>query len=157
MSQESAQRMRGFPISGITAEDEELVRHSAEYLGPLLPGLLDELYDHLLSLPETAVFFEGQDIGHRKEALVAWAGRAIEGPHDEKFWKYLSQVGLVHLRYDIPVYQVVHLMAWLQGKVTAALLASDRPEKDREAVAWVKLLTVQLDPMIDPYLAEREG
>lgn len=157
MDPEGPPKMRGTVISGITAEDEELVRWSAEYLGPLLPGLLDELYDHLLSVPETAVFFEDQDIGHRKEALVAWAERTIEGPHDEKFWKYLSQVGRVHLRYGIPVYQVVHLMGWLQGRVTAALLASDRPEKDREAVAWSKLLTAQLDPMVEPYLAESAG
>jgi hypothetical protein len=63
LSGESAERMRGFLISGITEEDEELVRRSAEYLGPLLPGLLDELYDHLLSLPETAGLLRGA--GHR--------------------------------------------------------------------------------------------
>lgn len=143
---------RGLGISGITVEDEALVQSSAEYLGPLLPGLLDALYEHLLSLPETARFFEEQDIAHRKEALVAWAGRTIEGPHDEGFWKYLSQVGRIHANYGIPAYQVVHLMAWVQGNIAAALLASDRAEKEREAVAWTKLLTAQLDPMLSPYL-----
>lgn len=149
--------MRGLDISGITAEDAALVQSSAEYLGPLLPGLLDALYEHLLSLPETARFFEGQDIAHRKEALVAWAGRSIEGPHDEKFWKYLSQVGRIHASYGIPAYQVVHLMAWVQGNITAALLASDRPEKGREAVAWTRLLTAQLDPMLEPYMENGVG
>ena len=143
--------MRGMDISGVTAEDEELVRASADHLGPLLPGLLDELYEHLLSLPETAKFFEGQDIGHRKKALVAWAERTIEGPHDEKFWKYITQIGRVHLKYGIPAYQVVHLMAWLQGEITSALLASGRPGREREVMAWNKLLTAQLDPMIEPY------
>lgn len=144
--------MRSLDISGVTAEDEALVQSSAEYLGPLLPGLLDALYEHLLSLPETARFFEEQDIAHRKEALVAWAGRTIEGPHDEGFWKYLSQVGRIHANYGIPAYQVVHLMAWVQSNIAAALLASERPEREREAVAWTKLLTAQLDPMLSPYL-----
>lgn len=143
--------MRGMRISDLTEEDEALIRRSADYLGPLLSELLDELYDHLLSLPETAKFFEGQDIGHRKKALVAWAERTIEGPHDEKFWKYLTQIGRVHLRYGIPAYQVVHLMAWLQGRISEALLASERPERGRETIAWNKLLTAQLDPMIEPY------
>jgi hypothetical protein len=35
--------MRGLDISGVTLEDEALVRSSAEYLGSLLPGLLDAL------------------------------------------------------------------------------------------------------------------
>lgn len=143
--------MRGMGISGFMAEDAKLVRGSADHLGPLLEGLLDELYEHLLSLPETAKFFEVQDIGHRKKALVVWAERTIEGPHDEKFWKYISQIGRVHLKYGIPAYQVVHLMAWLQGEITSALLASGRPEREREAIAWNKLLTAQLDPMIEPY------
>ena len=151
MSERGVEMMRGMGISGFTAEDEELVRGSADHLGPLLEGLLDELYEHLLSLPETAKFFEGQDIGHRKKALVVWAERTIEGPHDEKFWKYISQIGRVHLKYGIPAYQVVHLMAWLQGEITSALLASGRPEREREAIAWNKLLTAQLDPMIEPY------
>lgn len=141
----------GMWISDITEEDAELIRRSADYLGPLLPGVLDRLYEHLLSLPETAKFFEGQDIGHRKKALVAWADRTIEGPYDEKFWKYLSQIGRVHLKYGIPIYQVIHLMAWIQDNVDSALLASERPERDREAVAWNKLLTAQLDPMIALY------
>lgn len=151
MSQESVTTMREMRISDITEEEAELIRHSADCLGPLLPGVLDRLYEHLLSLPETAKFFEGQDIGHRKKALVTWAERTIEGPYDEKFWKYLSQIGRMHLKYGIPIYQVIHLMAWIQDNVASALLASDRPERDREAVAWNKLLTAQLDPMIAPY------
>ena len=152
MSEKSMTEMRGTRISGITERDAELIRQSADYLGPILPGVLDQLYEHLLSLPETAKFFEAQDIGHRKKALVSWAQRTIEGPYDEKFWKYISQIGRVHLKYGIPVYQVIHLMAWIQDNVASALLASDRPERDREAVAWNKLLTAQLDPMIEPYL-----
>lgn len=42
-------------------------------------------------------------------------------------------------------------MAWVQGNVIAALLASDRPGKDREAAAWTKLLTAPLAPMLGPY------
>ena len=48
-------------------------------------------------------------------------------------------------------------MAWVQGNITAALLASDRPEKAGEAVAWNKLLTAQLDPMLQPYLEGGAG
>ena len=54
--------MRGFEISGFGPEDAEHVQRSAEYLGQVVPAVLDALYDHLLSLPETRSFFETQDI-----------------------------------------------------------------------------------------------
>lgn len=47
------------------------VQRSAEYLGSLVPAVLDALFDHLLSLPETRGFFETQDIQHRKPPLVS--------------------------------------------------------------------------------------
>jgi hypothetical protein len=77
--------MRGFEISGFGSEDAGHVQRSAEYLGPLVPAVLDALYDHLLSLPETRGFFETQDIQHRKQSLVSWITRTIEGPHDGEY------------------------------------------------------------------------
>ena len=151
MTQRVEQDMRGIGISGFGGEEAELVRQSGEYLGPEIPALLDALYERLLSLPETAHFFEGQDIGHRKQALVAWAQRTIEGPHDSRYWKYLAQIGKVHIRYGIPAYQVVHLMGWLQANIVSAILHSDRTRKQEEALAWTRLLTAQLDPMLAPY------
>jgi hypothetical protein len=75
-----ADQMRGFAISGFSAEDAEHLRRGAEHPGPVVPAVLDALYDHLLSLPETRSFFETQDIQHRKQSLVSWMTRMIEGP-----------------------------------------------------------------------------
>lgn len=151
MQTERADKMRGFGISGFDAGEAEHIERSAEYLGPAVPDVLDALYDHLLSLPETRGFFETQDIAHRKQSLVAWLTRTIEGPHDEGYWDYLARVGRVHRDYGVPAYQIVHLMGWVQGTIASALLASDRPHKVAESVAWTKLLTAQLDPMLTPY------
>lgn len=121
--------------------------------GPVVPAVLDALYDHLLTLPETRGFFEAQDIQHRKQSLVSWITRTIEGPHNEQYWDYLVRVGKVHRDYGVPFYQIVHLIEWVQGTITSALLDSDRSEKEAEAGAWMKLLTAQLDPMLLPYQA----
>lgn len=51
-----------------------------------MPDVLNALYDHLLALPETREFFETQDIQHRKQSLVSWLTRTIEGPHDACYW-----------------------------------------------------------------------
>lgn len=148
--------MRGFAISGFTLEDSEHIQRSAEYLGPLLPGVLDALYDHLLSLPETKEFFDSQDLQHRKQSLVAWATRTIQGPADDDFWTYLARVGKIHRDYGIPSYQIVHLMAWVQDVIISALLATERPGKVEEARAWMKMLTAQLDPFLVPYAADEK-
>lgn len=151
MQAERADGMRGFGISGFDAGDMEHIARSAEYLGPAVPAVLDALYDHLLSLPETREFFASQDIQHRKQSLVSWLTRTIEGPHDEQYWSYLARVGRVHRDYGVPAYQLVHLMGWVQGTIASALLGSERPAKEAEVVAWTKLLTAQLDPMLTPY------
>jgi hypothetical protein len=64
---ERAEEMRGFEISGFGPKDARHVQRSAEHLGPLLPAVLDALYDQLLSLPETRGIFETQGIQHRKQ------------------------------------------------------------------------------------------
>jgi hypothetical protein len=125
--------MRGFEISGFGPEDAERVQRSAEYLGPVVPAVLDALYDHLLSLPETRGFFETQDILHRKQSLVAWLARTIEGPHDEQYWDFLARVGKVHRDYGIVTYQIVHLIGWVQGTIASALLETDRRRRRRRA------------------------
>jgi hypothetical protein len=70
--------MRGFEISGFGPDDVGHIQRSAEYLGPLVPAVLNALYDHLLSLPETRGFFETQDIQHRKQSLVSWITRTVQ-------------------------------------------------------------------------------
>jgi len=85
MQAERAGEMRGFEISGFGSADAEHIQRSAEYLGPVVPAVLDALYDHLLTLPETRGFFEAQDIQHRKQSLVSWITRTIEGPHNEQY------------------------------------------------------------------------
>ncbi len=129
MQAERADEMRGFEISGFGSADAEHIQRSAEYLGPVVPAVLDALYDHLLTLPETRGFFETQDIQHRKQSLVSWITRTIEGPHNEQYWDYLVRVGKVHRDYGVPSYQIVHLIGWVQGIIIAALLDSDRSEK----------------------------
>ena len=103
------------------------------------------------SLPETRGFFETQDIQHRKQSLVSWITRTIEGSHNGQYRDYLVRVGKVHRDYGVLSYQIVHLIGWVQGTITSALLVSNRPEKEAEAGAWTKVLTVQLDPMLLTY------
>ena len=124
------------------------VQRSAEYLGSLVPAVLDALYDHLLSLPETRGFFETQDIQYLKPYLVSWITRTIEVPHDGDYWGYPERVGKVHRDYGVPYYEMVHLIGWVQVTIALALLDSDRPEKQTETGAWTKLLTAQLGPML---------
>lgn len=35
--------------------------------------------------------------------------------------------------------------------IASAFLGGDRPARDAESVAWIKLLSARLDPMLTPY------
>ena len=76
------EEIRGVEISGFSVGDAEHLQRSAEHLGPVVRAVLDGLYDHLLSLPETRGFEESPDIQHRKQSLVSRITRPIEGPHN---------------------------------------------------------------------------
>ena len=134
-----------------SVEDAEHLQRGAEHLGPVVHAVLDALYDHLLSLLETRGFFETQDIQYRKQSLVSWITRMIEGPHNGQYWNYLVRVGKVHRDYWVSYYQIVHFIGWVQGTITSALLTSNRPKKEAEAGAWIKMLTIQLDPTLLAY------
>ena len=82
MQTEGVEAIRGFEISGFSVEGGEHLQRSAEHTGPVVPAVLDALYDHLLSLPETRGFLQSPDTKHRKQSLVSWITRTIEGPHN---------------------------------------------------------------------------
>jgi hypothetical protein len=147
---ERDREMRGLDVSGITAEDAAHVQGSR--------------------IPRTApAGAPGRPV--RAPALAAGDGALLRGPghrapqggarglgraqHRGAARREVLEVSLagsrIHANYGISAYQVVHSIAWVQGNVIAALLASDRPGKDRETAAWTKLLTAPLAPMLEPY------
>ncbi|MGH3915914.1 MAG: protoglobin domain-containing protein [Pseudonocardiaceae bacterium] len=112
-------------FAGFDAVQERTLRETGHLLEPAAGGVVAVAYDHLLSRPESAGYF--QDAGHlamRKKTLKAWWSKSTTQPKDGKFHAYLSRVadahvkgGGLHPQVAIPPALTIALMGWVEMRV----------------------------------------
>ncbi|KAJ3080676.1 hypothetical protein HK102_002897 [Quaeritorhiza haematococci] len=103
---------------GFTEEDVRLIKESAPLVAPLVPTIVDAVYERLFSFDITkAVFlrknegfegelgattideldFKNQQIQFRKTHLAAYLKKLVTGQYDDAFFAYLDRVGRMHV------------------------------------------------------------
>jgi hypothetical protein len=142
-------------------EDWKALQESLEGLGPRLPGLLDAIYEHLLSRDDTRRIFLGKRgevdpayLQVRKEHLTGWVLKTVEGGSAPEFARFVAGVGRHHTGKAgeadrvVPPRYMVALASFVQTALTAALFEAfaGQPEKIQRCVlAWNKMMMVQLE------------
>lgn len=147
---------------GFEERDWEALRESVPVLAPHLPGMLDALYDHLLSYDDARKIFLGTTgdvepayLAIRKEHLTEWfletAGSVGAW---ERFSVYLSSVARTHTaragdpKRTVPPRYIVGLVGFIQGTLldlVFEVLPDESERARRYATAWTKMLAVQLE------------
>jgi hypothetical protein len=158
---------------GFGAEDLELLKESAAHLGPLVPGLVDAVYDKLFSFDITKRHFvprqhgfEGatppsaeeltlqhEQIAFRKKHLAHYLVKLVTSPFDEKMLEYLDWVGRIHTdkagnpAIVVPLVQINALFGFVNDALIATLQGLDVPQakKDQLVRTFTKLLWIQSD------------
>jgi hypothetical protein len=158
---------------GLGEDDVAAVLESAEYLAPIVPALVDAVYDKLQQNDATWRHFVPRQHGYegdvptsveelsmdhpqikfRKEHLGRYLARLVTGPYDGKMISYLDLVGKMHTpatgnkQLDVPLVQMNALMGFVADAVTATLFSLDIEceKKQRMIRAFGKLLWVQND------------
>jgi hypothetical protein len=148
---------------GFTTDDWAALGDSVAILGPRLPGLLDALYEHLLSFDDTRRIFLGQRgevdpnyMAVRKEHLTQWVLHTVGAAANDKaaFARYLSQTGRRHTGVEgeaqrvVPPRYMVALISFIQSAIFQTLSAALPGEQDkvvRLGLAWNKMLVIQLE------------
>ncbi len=166
---------------GVTEDDLAAVLESAEYLAPIVPTLVDAVYDKLQQYDATWRHFVPRQHGYegdvptsveeltmdhpqikfRKEHLGRYLARLVTGPYDKKMILYLDMVGKMHTpatgnkNLDVPLVQMNALLGFVADTVTAALfsLEIECEKKQRMIRAFGKLLWVQNDLINRHYAA----
>jgi len=163
LSRDPSARMRFMmEFVGFTDDDRRALLESVPVLGPVLPGLLDAIYNHLLSFDDTRRVFLGprgevepEYIALRKEHLTQWVLRTAGVAGDPStFAAYLQEVGRRHTGVAgepnrvVPPRYMVGLAGFVQAGLWNALFDSlrDRPDDVRPlGQAWSKMLVIQLE------------
>jgi hypothetical protein len=158
---------------GLDETDVRVIHDLAEHLAPLVPDLVDAVYDKLHSYSSTWRFFalrqdgyagpapaslaeltpDHPQIAFRKAHLRRYLERLVTAPYDAKMVAYLDQVGKIHTaaagnpEIDIPLVEMNALLGFVSDAVTAALVGLDLPNERKFAAirAFGKLMWVQND------------
>ena len=152
---------------GLGEADIALVRRTAPLVLKHEAALTAALYDRFLEFPATAQFFQRDDgspdrerIERRKHSLGRWLRETAEVAINQGFVYYLFGVALSHSHREygpggkIPPQFMVGAMSLTQTALAGMLEAElpDAHEALRAAIAWNKLLLVQLNVLLLGYM-----
>lgn len=170
---------------GFGADDIAAVHGAAEHLAPLVPGLVDAVYNKLFAydvtkrqfLPkqssydgEVPVTLEALTLDHevisfRKQHLAKYLVALVSKPYDAKMVIYLDAVGKIHTKKAgspqvvVPLIHMNALLGFVADALTQTILSLALPRQAEAAAlrAFGKLLWIQNDLISRHYVAEPAG
>ncbi len=166
---------------GFGPEDIDAIHGAAALLAPIVPALVDAVYDKLFSYDCTKRHFvprqsgyegdvpkdiEGLTLTHemiqfRKQHLGRYLVTLVTKPYDGKMLAYLDMVGKIHTpkagsaELDVPLVQMNALMGFVADALIATIEGLGLPlEVERKTTrAFSKLLWLQNDLITRHYQA----
>jgi hypothetical protein len=166
---------------GFGEDDIAAIHAAAPHLAPVVPTLVDAVYDKLFSYDATKRHFVPRQSGYdgavpvsidtlemdhdmiafRKKHLGGYIVALVTRPYDAKFVSYLDYVGKMHTpkagspTLNVPLVQMDALMGFVSDALTATILSLnlDRATEVRTLRAFNKLLWLQNDLISRHYVA----
>lgn len=166
---------------GFTADDIAAIHGAAGLLAPLVPTLVDAVYDKLHTYDSTWRHFVPRQSGYagevpqtleqlkmdheqiqfRKQHLGRYLAALVTKPYDGKMVEYLDMVGKIHTpkagsaALNVPLVQMNALMGFVSDAFVATILSFnlDRETEVRTLRAFNKLLWLQNDLITRHYAA----
>jgi hypothetical protein len=168
---------------GFGHEDVEAIHAMAPQLGPMVPALVDAIYDKLHTYDATWRHFvprqsgyEGEiperledlelnhpQVAFRKAHLARYVEALVTRAYDAKMLSYLDMVGKMHTPkagsayLDVPLVQMNALMGFLGDTLTNVIMSLNLPRdiEIKTVRAFSKLLWLQNDMINRHYQQER--
>jgi hypothetical protein len=168
---------------GFGPEDIETVHAAAAHLAPLVPTLVNAVYEKLYKYDSTWRHFVPRQYGYegptpanlqelgpdhpmiqfRKQHLGRYLAALVTKPYDGKMVAYLDMVGKMHTpragsdAIDVPLVQMNALMGFVADALVSTILGLglDRATETRTIRAFCKLLWLQNDLITRHYQADQ--
>ncbi len=169
---------------GFSEDDISTIHGAAEHVAPLVPTLVDAVYDKLFSfditrkhfvprqsgydgaVPESAdeLTVEHEMIQYRKQHLARYLTRLVTSPYDESLLAYLDLVGKIHTAgagsdaLVVPLVQMNALLGFVSDALISVIsgLGLDAETTTQTVRAFNKLLWLQNDLINRHYAASAE-
>jgi uncharacterized membrane protein (DUF373 family) len=117
---------------------------------------MDEFYDYLLGMPETAGFLKGDVLEKLKIKHANWFINLFCGVYDNQYYHNLQRVGHVHVEIGLNAHYVnaaMHLVRRFAVNMIRENFA-DREERRKKTEAVEKIIDINLDIMSASYMEE---
>ena len=169
---------------GFSAANIETIHGAAELLAPLVPSLVDAVYDKLFQydatkrhfvprqsgyegeIPATleALELDHEQIQFRKQHLSNYLVKLVTAPYDVNLVQYFDLVGKIHTpgqgspQINVPLVQMNALMGFVADAFNATIFSLGLPtEQTEQAIrAFSKLLWLQNDLINRHYCVKEE-
>ena len=156
---------------GLSQEELDLIRETSAPILEHADELTAKVYDNFLRFPETRKFFLEPDgevdeerLTRRKHSLARWLRGSIDFKIDEDYPIRVLATGIVHSHPpshrahlgSVPSRYMVASMSFIQTRVAEILEEGleDPRLTLKAAVAWNKMLMLQLDILLAGYVNE---
>ncbi len=152
----------------LTKEDKSAMVTTVETLLRAAPKLVEDTYNYLQSVPETAAVLgweQGFDLAHlqeRRRFFTLWVARTIGMDFGADFAMYMFRAGRLHAGHGpraihVPETYVTGSIGLVQAAFAAAIASEmqDAAIVARALAGWGKYLAVQLNQMTMGYRAAR--
>ena len=164
---------------GFGPDDVAAIHAAAPHLAPLVPGLVDAVYNQLYTYDATWRHFLPRQSGYdgptpedltqltqdhpqiqfRKQHLGRYLAALVTKPYDAKMVNYLEFVGKIHTpkagsaEINVPLVQMDALMGFVSDALLATILGLplDAETKAKTIRAFNKLLWLQNDLIVRHY------
>ena len=169
---------------GFGEEDIKTIKGSAALLAPVVPALVDAVYDKLFSYDCTKRHFVPRQFGYegelpddvhslslshemiqfRKGHLAKYLEKLVTGAYDANMVNYLDFVGQMHTpkagnkELDVPLVQMNALMGFVADAIIATIYSFKLdPQATQSAIrSFSKLLWIQNDLITRHYQNKKE-
>ena len=167
---------------GFGPDDVAAIHDTAAHLAPLVPGLVDAVYNKLYTYDATWRHFLPRQAGYegavpltleqltpdhpqiafRKQHLTRYLVNLVTKPYDAKMLEYLDMVGKIHTpqagskEIVVPLVQMNALLGFVADALTATILGLNLPREVEVKTlrAFGKLLWLQNDLITRHYGAD---
>jgi uncharacterized membrane protein (DUF373 family) len=134
-------------------EDEEsMLHHLAPLVEPQADQIVEDFYQFLLEMPDTAKFLQDEEKLARLKGLHrAWLVKLFEGPYNESYFQHLQRIGMAHVRIGLSAHFVYVAMNFLRDRLKGILLDIEVAERGVAGTALDKILDLNLDAIARAY------
>jgi uncharacterized membrane protein (DUF373 family) len=140
-----------------TDEDADILKSLLPIAEASRAQLIEEFYDHLLGIPETAQFLQDQQLLKRlKKSHGDWFVNLFRGSYDNQYLHDLQRIGHVHVRIGLNAHFVNAAMQVVRRFSVGMIRENfaDREERRIRTQTVEKIIDINLDIITASYIEE---